>query len=283
MSCCGGDPLVALQTALELRVPFVGLSPARIEPRSRAHLAELAWRAQVPVVLWAGALPGLPGVLAEALVRKLPAIGRLRIASTGSYLETETARREDRAATPPGDVSRLESLRRLVPSCGSFAEPIGARPVVPSWSPELSTASPRATASGRSTTSSRRAARSAARSRRLVAREPGAGFALAATASCDPDPAAPPTAGIELFAHNVLIPAAALASAITGAILDGAVPAGALHAARGASPGAGAGRAREARRADQFLSFALSRSRSGRMPLVRMPRRSSSFAIEPSL
>jgi len=150
---------------------------------------------------------------------------RLRIASTGGYLETETARRELRIATPPGVVSRREALRRLVPELWRFAEPIGACPVVPSWSPELSGFAeshcvetleylePPRGAIGRSL-------------RLLVARQPSAGFALAATASCDPDPASPPTAEIALFAHNLLIPAAALASAITGAILEGVVPAG---------------------------------------------------------
>ncbi len=224
VACCGGDPLVALQTALELRVPFVGVGPTRLEPRTRAHLAELAWRAQVPVVLWAGALPGLPGVLAEALVRKLPAIRRLRIASTGGYDETETARREPRATTPPGDASRLERLRRALPELWRFAEPIGARPVAASWSPDLDGFAeshcvdaldylePPSGVLGRAL--------------RIAAAAPGAGFALAATASCDPDPAAPPTAGIALFAHNVLVAAAAHASAITAAILAGAVHAG---------------------------------------------------------
>ena len=61
---------------------------------------------------------------------------------------------------------------------------------------------------------------------RLAARRSATGFGLAAMAACDPDPAAPPTARIELFAENLVIPAAALASAITVAILEGRVPAG---------------------------------------------------------
>jgi hypothetical protein len=224
VACCGGDPLVALQAALELRVPFVGLSPATLEPRSRERLAELAWKAQVPVVLWAGALPGLPGVLAEALVRKLPAIRRLRIASTGRYAETETARRELQPATPPGDVSRRESLRRLIPELWRFGEPIGARPVVASWSPDLDGFAESHCVESLDYLEPPRGL--IGRSLAAFARPPSAGFALAATASCDPDPAAPPAAELSLFAHNVLVAAAALASAITAAILDGAVPAG---------------------------------------------------------
>jgi len=223
IGCCGGDQLVALQTALELRVPFVGLSPVALEPRSRAHLAELAWRAQVPVVIFAGALPGLPGILAEALVRRLPAIHRLRVASTGAYAETETARRDLPALpTPPGDVS---ALARWVPELWRFAAPIGRRPVVPSMSFDLEgfaashcvgelvyLEAPRGVL-GRSL-------------RRLVARQPDAGFGLAATASCDADPARAPTAGIELFAQSPLIPAAALAGSLVAAILEGRVSAG---------------------------------------------------------
>ena len=114
VACCGGNQLVALQTALELRVPFVGLSPVWLEARSRARLAELAWRAQVPVVLSAGALPGLPGMLAEALVRQLPAIRHLRIASTGSHAELETSRRDPQCIpTPAGVASARGALRRL--------------------------------------------------------------------------------------------------------------------------------------------------------------------------
>jgi hypothetical protein len=107
---------VAIQTALELRLGFVGLSPVSLDARTRAHLAELAWRAQVPLVLWAGALPGLPGVLAEALVRRLPRIRRLRLASTGPFAETETARRDlASAATPAGDDAAPAARSRWLP------------------------------------------------------------------------------------------------------------------------------------------------------------------------
>lgn len=223
LGCSGSDQLVALQTALELRVPFVGFSPVALEPRSRAHLAELAWRAQVPVVIFAGALPGLPGILAEALVRRLPAIRLLRIVSTGAYAETETARRDLPAlATPRGDA---RALARWVPELWRFAAPIGRRPVVRATSfdlegfaeshcvGELVYSEPPRGLLGRSL-------------RRLVARQPDAGFGLAAVASCDADPAAPPTAGIELFAQSALIPAAALAGSLASAILEGRVPAG---------------------------------------------------------
>jgi hypothetical protein len=59
-----------------------------------------------------------------------------------------------------------------------------------------------------------------------MARSADPGFALAAAATTGDDPAAPPAARLELFAPSALVPAAALASALAAAILDGRVPAG---------------------------------------------------------
>jgi len=231
VACCGGDSLVAIQTALELRLGFVGLSPTPLDARTRAHLAELAWRAQVPLVLWAGALPGLPGVLAEALVRRLPEIRRLRLASTGAYAETETARR-DLAATPAGDESA--SLRaRWLPELWRFAEPVGTRAVVPASSPDLERFAeshcvdelvylepPRGVI--------------ARGLRKLITRAPEAGFGLAAVAEV----ASGASATLELFAPNPLVPAAALAATLAGAILEGRVPAGLSAPREALAPGA---------------------------------------------
>ena len=74
VACCGGDLRSALETCLEMRVPFVGLTPIPLDERQRELVGELAWKAKLPVVLNAGAIPGLPGVLAEALVRRFPSI-----------------------------------------------------------------------------------------------------------------------------------------------------------------------------------------------------------------
>jgi hypothetical protein len=226
VACCGGDSLVALQTALELRLGFVGVSPVPLDARTRAHLAEQAWRAQVPLVLWAGALPGLPGVLAEALVRRLPEIRRLRLASTGPYAETETARRDLAAAlTPGGDEGARSARSRWLPELWRFAEPIGTRAVVPAHSPDLERFAeshcvdelvylePPRGVLGRGL-------------RRLISRAPEAGFGLAAAATAGPDPAAPPVATLELFAPSPLVPAAALAAVLAAAMLEGRVPAG---------------------------------------------------------
>lgn len=226
VSCCGGDQIVALQVALELRVPFIGASPLRLEARSRALVAEQAWRAQVPVVLSAGALPGIPGIAAELLVRQLPAIRQLRIASTGAWAETETARRDAQLAVPPaGEDSGPGALRRRIPELWRFAEPIGMRAVVPSSSADLDGfceshcvetlcyLEPPRGVIGRSLG-------------RLVSRQAEPGFALAAIASSDPAPGARASVAIELFAPNALVPAAALIGALGVEILEGRAPAG---------------------------------------------------------
>jgi hypothetical protein len=165
-------------------------------------------------------------MLAEALVRQLPAIRHLRIASTGSHAELETSRRDPKCIpTPAGVASARGALRRLLPELWRFAAPIGMRPVMPSFSPDLegfaeshcvetlTFLAPPPGVISRSLT-------------RLVARQSDAGFGLAATAACDPDPAAPPTLEIELYAEDIMTPAAALAAALTDAILEGRVPAG---------------------------------------------------------
>lgn len=227
VACCGGDQIIALQVALELRVPFIGVSPLRIEARSRALVAEQAWRAQVPVVLSAGAVPGIPGIAAELLVRQLPAIRQLRIASTGAWVETETARRDSQLATAalPGEDAGTGGLRRRIPELWRFAEPIGMRPVVPSSSADLdgfceshcvetlSYLEPPRGVIGRSLG-------------RLVSRQAEPGFALAAIASSAPEPGAKATVSIELYAPNALIAAAALIGALGVEILEGRAPAG---------------------------------------------------------
>ena len=119
VACCGGELTSAISAALSTRVPFVGLSALPLDERSRDILAETAWKAQVPVVLQAGAVPGLPGVLAESLVRRFSSIRELRIASTGPWQQTETTRsaaRRGRATTA-----------RALPVRFRFPPPLGRR------------------------------------------------------------------------------------------------------------------------------------------------------------
>jgi hypothetical protein len=102
--CSGPHCLATLEAALEARVPTVVGADLGIDAGGRALLAERAWEARVPLVLDAGAIPGLPGVAAEQLVRTLPEVEQLRVASTGPWRGTEAAAR---------DVARLRAARSL--------------------------------------------------------------------------------------------------------------------------------------------------------------------------
>jgi putative NAD(P)-binding protein len=230
VACCGGDLGGALQATLELRVPFVGLSPIPLGARGRAHVAELAWKAQVPIVLHAGALPGIPGLLAESLVRRLPSIRRLEIASTGPFAKSDTARRDQSAAHE--SLAGEASAARRLPELWTFAEPVGRRALVRSASADLEgfTAShlvdelrylePPEGWLTRAFASVLRAAG-------------GAGFAVAARAFCG---ASEPEAELEVSAADPLGPAAAIATVVTAAILQGHVPAGLASVREAISP-----------------------------------------------
>jgi hypothetical protein len=233
VACCGGDQVAALRSALELRVPFVGLSPVPLDARSRSHLAELAWKAQVPLVLHAGALPGIPGLLAESLVRRVSSIRSLRIASTGAFAATETARRDQRAQRMALAEAESRRLRRL-PEVWRFSEPVGRRAVARAASAdlvgfaemhcveELVYLEP----------SEGPLARVVAR---VVARSAGAGFAVGARAFTDASEREP-VAEIEVSTPDIVALAAAHAGVVAAALLEGRVPAGLSSAREALSP-----------------------------------------------
>lgn len=81
--CASSPPLAALDRALETRTPFVSLTSISLGAASMTTLAERAWEAQTPVVLHAGAVPGLPCIAADLLLRRFERVRTLRIASTG--------------------------------------------------------------------------------------------------------------------------------------------------------------------------------------------------------
>lgn len=89
--CGGSHCLSLLNLALQVRVPVVTSFDPPLDPRARKVLAERAWTEQIPVVLCAGAVPGLIGVVAESLVRRLPEISSLTLASTGPFGKTDRA------------------------------------------------------------------------------------------------------------------------------------------------------------------------------------------------
>jgi len=238
VACCGGDLLVALQTALELRAPFIGVSPLELEVRSELRVAELAWQAQVPIVLHAGAVPGIPGLLAEALVRRLPSIARLELASTGPFVGTETAARDQGRARERAALDRTRRGGRW-PELWRFADPVGRVAVASASSSdlagfaerhcvgELRYLEPKVGPLGRALD-------------RVLGRRAQTGFAVAARAFAAADARAP-AALLELVAADPISPAAALAGAIAAALLEGRVAAGLSLAREAISPAAALG------------------------------------------
>jgi len=223
VACCGGDLVAPLSCALELRVPFIGLSPIPLPARSRAHVADLAWRAQIPVVLHAGALPGLPGILAESLVRRVASMRTLVVASTGPFLETETARRDQQAARAG------ESLpNRRLPELWRFSAPVGRRALGASASADLAGFADSHLVGELRYLEPREGALARVVSR-VVTRGGGSGFAVAAQAFAGD--ANEPVDEIEVQAPDALTPAAALVGALAAELLEGRVAAG-LSAAR---------------------------------------------------
>jgi hypothetical protein len=163
-------------------------------------------------------------VLAESLVRRLPAIQRLYVAARGAHVETETAQRDQRSAADAGD-----SPRRRLPRLWSFAA--GRAPMVPVHSAELVGFAeshvveqlvylePPEGLLGRAL-------------RRALRTDPG--FAVAAHAFASAG-AKTPEATLEVSAPNALLPAAAFAVTLVLALLERKVPAG-LSSAREALP-----------------------------------------------
>ena len=238
VACCGGDLLVALQTALELRVPFVGVSPLALEPRNERRVAGLAWQAQVPVVLHAGAVPGIPGLLAESLVRRVPSIGRLELASTGPFAGSETAARDQLRAR---ERSRLDASQRARswPELWRFGDPIGRVAVASASSADLA-----GFAAKHLVGALRYLEPGTGALGRVIGRMVGAGarsgFAVGARAFATAE-ARDPTAEVELVAADPIVPAAALVGALVAALLDGRVAAGLSLAREALSPAAALG------------------------------------------
>ena len=83
VACTSSPPLAALERALETRVPFVSVTRMALAQDRLQRLGERAWEAQTPIVVHAGAVPGLPGIAADALLRRFERVRALCIASTG--------------------------------------------------------------------------------------------------------------------------------------------------------------------------------------------------------
>jgi hypothetical protein len=141
--CSGPDCLPALEVALEARVACIAAGPIGLERTSRRVLAERAWSAQVPIVLEAGAIPGLAGVVAERLVRAMPEIEVLRIASSGPWDRTPAARSAVENAREASGRARHYRDGEWSPATPSrsvqleMPGPLGARRLRPAAAPEF--------------------------------------------------------------------------------------------------------------------------------------------------
>jgi hypothetical protein len=224
VACCGDLSPAVLELAVDLRVAVIAVSTLAISPQRRGALAEKAWRAQVPVILHSGAIPGLPGVLAELLVRRFARLAQLRLASTGPWRETRTAARDaEQSAVGVRRVHRLQRFR--------FPAPVGTLAVRPARVADLEDF-----ARGHCVERVVYLEPSPALARlRLQPRRPA--FRLVAEARVRGG-ATPPDARIELSAADPLQPAAALTGSLVAALLAGEVPAGLLVPREARNPAA---------------------------------------------
>ncbi len=221
--CSAGEPLAALDAAVNARTPFLCLTPLWLDRRALQTIAERAWQVSLPIVLNAGAVPGLPGVLAEQFVRQFESLDEIRLASTGPWSETASAR---------SDLETLRSLWKPELDHGSrrgrspweFPKPIGRRFVRLAQSLDLEGF--RETHLVRHLTyleiDDRLLARGADR---LLQRDRSSGFCLTAEAFSGPDEAEP-AASITIGAADAAVAAAVTAGVLARAILTERVPAG---------------------------------------------------------
>ncbi len=224
LACCGGSWLAALDVAIQTRVPFIALSPTMPEERNSLRLQEQAWQAQVPVVIHAGAIPGLPGVLAELLMRRFPRLSEICIASTGPWTETENAERDQRQLRRVAPLDARGASWAWRRSRVRFPEPIGLRWIWPAQSLDLGGFVDSHCVDGLRYLEP--VPGLIARTLRWVLRqnqEPG--FALVAEAYHDPGDHAPEER-ITLQAPDPLTAAAAAAGVVTQRILRGGLPGG---------------------------------------------------------
>lgn len=227
VACSAGPPLAALGRALECGVPFIGVTSFPLDAHERGAVAERAWQARIPVVLGCGAIPGLPGVVADSLVRRFDALDEIRVASTGPWLGTQSARRDVEAVRAHASIRR----GRRVPRTWQFPAPVGRRRVRPAAAPDLDGFSDQHCVEHVTVLE---LARGGLRERLAP---PPSGFALTGEAFLDTG-ARHPVARVELAAADAADAAAVTAAAVARAVLAGHAPAGLLQAREALNPGA---------------------------------------------
>jgi len=213
VACASDLPAAALDLAIGMRVSLIAVSSLVLGAARRSALEERAWRAQVPVVVHAGAIPGLPGVLADLLMRRFSALAELRIASTGPWQNSRGAARD----------LRQGSLRQGIrfPQRFTFPEPLGTLAVRRSSVADLE-----GFAAGHCVTRVEYLEPLRGLERWGLG-PPDSAFSLVAEARADASAAAP-DARIEIAAPDPLVPAAALAGRLAAGVLAGELPAGLL-------------------------------------------------------
>jgi len=235
IACSTDAPLAALECALEARVPFISLTPIELAANARARLAERAWEAQTPIILDAGASPGLPGIAAELLVRRFEALHELRIICTG---RPETAASEQEAWKLRAQELRLSlgTLTRLgVPLTAELGAPIGRRMLVRAQTPDLEGFAA-AHCVSRVVYLEPEAGLLGLGLDRMLNQDPISSFALIGEAIAERRDAKP-AARIAIRAPDAVMAAAAVAGALTRAVLAGKTPAGLLAPREALNPG----------------------------------------------
>jgi hypothetical protein len=213
VACCSDLSPGCIELSVAMRVPVVCVSSLELGEGRRHALAERAWRAGVPAIVHAGALPGAAGLLAEIAVRRFPRLEELRIASTGSWRGTPGAAR---------DVVRAAGPRRGIelPTRIDFGPPIGNLAVRSATTADLD-------GFAHSHCVDRLLYLEPLLARRRLLRPASSGFAVIAEARVRAGSPAP-DARLELAAPDPLLPAAAVCTALASAVLAREVPAGLL-------------------------------------------------------
>jgi hypothetical protein len=234
VSCAGSGTPEALALALEHRVPFVELEPVALKPQIARELGERAWSAQIPVVLGVGAVPGLPGVLAEHLVRHLPECDWIHVATTGPWRATPTASR---------DVEQLWRERRPgfdlaadAPRRWRFADPVGSWAVRPAPGIDLEGFATTHCVDQLCYVEVEPGPLTRIAQRLLGGRSGPAGFAAAAEAYGHTE-GGPRLQRVEVHANDIIQAAAVSAGVVVRGILDRKVPAGVLAQREAMNPG----------------------------------------------
>jgi len=139
LACSPGLPVEMIRRCIEAGVPFVSAAPMPLDAHVESLLAASAWKAGVPVVLQAGAVPGLPSMLAEYLMRRFETLDEIRIASTGPWQGTATAQTEIAALRIHHKQAAIAQRRSApwTPSRWMFPGDIGRRLVRPVPAPAL--------------------------------------------------------------------------------------------------------------------------------------------------